>query len=795
MKNIISYCLFFYFLISASLYSQSDININQEKTTLALNDYFMMDRENIHIHLNKNSFITDETIWFKGYIIEKKTNIPYDATSNVYISLINIDGQKIQTQLFFAENSVFNGRIKLNSKLTTGKYYLQVYTNYMNNFSEDESSIYEITIINPSENNYVDTKIINYNDLDIQFYPESGTFLEGVANTVGVKIVDCNNNGIALKNAEVVDSKGNAVATFSTNQFGHGRFDILFTNDEVYKAIINIKQEKIEKYLPNPSLEGISLAINNYTFKDKTTIKLKTNPRTLKAIKNNPQTLVIQQNEATSYITFAFAENETEHSITIASAKILEGLNTIHLINSKGEKIAERIIYKPFQIKDNFELVAAQKRNDSIVISGKSSMLLSNLSISVLPSETVSEIPEKSIYNALQFDSFLLERSKNTAYYLNDLTRAKHFELDNFLLTQKSKYDWNTMLKNPPQKKYDFDSGLSIKGTVNNALTAGENYSIKANSLLLGLSQTTTINEKNEFLFENIFATDSIPIHFSLINRKLKPMELKVYCQILNNNRRFMKPFLTHKKECILITKNSVTDNSPFPIIRNAILLDSIEIFAKKKKEKLTNTLNYNNTAAQGYKITESVAGNFRDVLGFIRTHGYNVTIDGASVFITRRFSNSFSGNLSPVVYLDDMPIADFSQLLNFNLSSVDEIYVNKMGYGEGMTAPNGTIRIYSKSPGLSGKDNVKIKSKPFIVTNGFQQAVPYENPKYGNINDESFQKHGTIHWNPNVDTDTNGMFNFSIPNLYQTTVKVIIEGISSDGRIFSETKTLTIEK
>lgn len=788
-------CLFFCYLISSSLYSQSDLNANQEKITAALNDYFKMDRENIHLHLNKDLFLTNEAIWFKGYIIEKKTNIPYTPTSNVYISLIDINGQKIQTQLFFAENSVFDGTINLNSKLATGKYYLQVYTNYMNNFLEDESSIYEITIINPSENNYIDPKIINYKDLEIQFYPESGTFLEGIANTIGVKIVDCNNNGIVVKNAEIVDSKGNSVTTFSTNQFGFGRFDILYTNDEIYKAILNIKEEKIEKYLPNPSLEGISYAVNNYTFKDKTTIKLKTNARTLKAIKNIPQTLVIQHNEAVSYIPFAFAENKTEHSIIIASKNILEGLNTIHLINSNGEKIGERILYKPVQIKDNLELAVTQKRNDSILINGKSSMVLSNLSISILPSETVSEIPVKSIYNALQFDNFLSEPSKNMAYYLNDLTRTKHFELDNFLLTQKSKYNWNAMLKNPPQKKYDFDSGLSIKGTVNNALTAGENYNIKANSLLLGLDQTTTVNAKNEFQFENVFAIDSIPIHFSLMNKKLKPMELKVYCQILNNNRRFIKPFLIHKKECVLVTKNPITNNSPFPIIKNAILLDSISIIAKKKKDKLENTLKYNNTAAKGYKITESIAGTFGDVLGFIRTHGYNVTIDGGTVIITRGFSNSFSGNLSPVVYLDDIPVADFNFLLNYSLSSVDEIYVNKMGYGEGMTAPNGTIRIYSKTPGSYGKNYIKIRSKPFIVTNGFQRVVPFENPKYGNVNDESFLKFGTIHWNPNVETDTDGSFSFSIPNLYQTTVKVIIEGISSDGRVFSETKTLKIEE
>jgi hypothetical protein len=309
----------------------------------------------------------------------------------------------------------------------------------------------------------------------------------------------------------------------------------------------------------------------------------------------------------------------------------------------------------------------------------------------------------------------------------------------------------------------------------------------------LGLNQSTSVSNKNEFLFENIFAIDSTAIHFSLLNKKLKPEELKLYCQILNNNRKFLKPFIIDKKECVVITKNAFTDNSPFPKIENAIQLDSVNIISKKKKEMLVNTTNFNNSVAKGYKINENLANTFRDLLGFIRSHGYNVTVNGTEVIITRPFSNSFNGDLSPAIFIDDMPVDNFTYLLNYNLNSIDEIYVNKMGYGAGMTAPNGTIRIYSKNPGESLKSNIKIKSKPFIVKNGFQQPSAFENPKYTNVNDASFLKFGTIHWEPMVETDAEGMFKFSIPNLYQKTVKVVIEGISSDGKLISETKTLTI--
>ena len=787
-------CLIFISLVFSQLYSQTTININQEKITSALDEYFKMDRENIHLHLNKNTFLTDEEVWFKGYVIEKKTNIPFIATSNVYVTLLDPNGQKIATQLYYAENSIFSGRIKLNPTLSSGKYYLQVFTNYMNNFSEDESSTYEITIVNPLENNYVDTKVINYNDITIAFHPESGTFLEGISNTIGVKISDCNDNGISVKNAEIVDSKGNLITNFSTNANGFGRFDILYTNNEVYKAILEINDIKIEKNLPQPSLEGITFSVNNYTFKDKTTIKLKTNSITLQELKEAPNTLVIAQNQTASFISFSFKKNETERSFTIPNEKLAEGINTINLINASGKKIGERIIYKPYPISNKIDLIVSQKRNDSIVISGKSSMLLSNLSISVLPSETVSEIPEKSIYSSFLLDNFLLNPTKNSNYYLNDLTRVKHFELDNFLLTSKSKYDWNTTQGNPPQEKYTFDRGLNIKGTVNNNLSEIDSHKINLDYALLGLNETTALNNKNEFLFENILAIDSTSIYFTLVNKKLKATELKLYSQITNNNRKFLKPFIIHKKPCIKQNSNAFSDNTPFPKIKNAIQLDSITIFAKRKKEKLNNLNIHNNSAAKGYKITENVASLFRDVLGFIRSHGYNVSVEGGNVIISRQYTNSFNADRSPVIYLDDVLLNDFSILLNYNLDYVDEIYVNKMGYGAGILGANGTIRIYSKTESNGRGIGIKVKSKPFIVKDGFQPFVVYENPKYDNTQDVSFLKFGSVHWKPNVETDADGMFQFSIPNLFQSTIKVIIEGISSDGKLISETKTVTIQ-
>ena len=158
-------CLKIYFslllLVNAN-FIFSQVSITQESVSSKLADYYKFERENIHLHLNKVNYLTTEDIWFKGYIIEKKIKAPYAVTSNVYVNFLDSNGNKISNKLFYAENSTFQGTFKLDESLKTGKYFLQVYTNFMNNFSEDESSVFEVNIINPNEKNTIDDSKVNY---------------------------------------------------------------------------------------------------------------------------------------------------------------------------------------------------------------------------------------------------------------------------------------------------------------------------------------------------------------------------------------------------------------------------------------------------------------------------------------------------------------------------------------------------------------------------------------------------------------------------------------------------------
>ena len=102
-----------------------------------------------------------------------------------------------------------------------------------------------------------------------------------------------------------------------------------------------------------------------------------------------------------------------------------------------------------------------------------------------------------------------------------------------------------------------------------------------------------------------------------------------------------------------------------------------------------------------------------------------------------------------------------------------------------GSGGTNGSIRIYTKKTYVAKQSPNLIKSKSLIIKGGFQPLLEYENPKYVSYSNESFLKYGTIDWIPNVYTDENGNFEFTIPHFNQEKIKLNIQGIDNFGQLY----------
>ncbi|WP_035666417.1 hypothetical protein, partial [Flavobacterium gelidilacus] len=281
------FLLAFTFLFLTSNAQEQD---KHKTITKSINDYYSLASENIHLHFNKSVYLTNETIWFKGYVIDKKSNGLNYSTTNVYVRVLDSDKNEVVSKLFLCSNGIIIGHIKLNETYSSGTYYIHTYTNFMNNFEEDESSIFPIEIFNTKDS----PKTSNNNSLDnesITFGIEGGKLLFDCDNTVGVQIKGCSGKGVKLNNIKVYDSKNILINQFATNEQGYGKFDILKTKNEQYKIVVEQNTSNIEKNLPFVTTEGVSISVNNYSDEKKTFIKIHTNKFTFNKNKDKKFTL------------------------------------------------------------------------------------------------------------------------------------------------------------------------------------------------------------------------------------------------------------------------------------------------------------------------------------------------------------------------------------------------------------------------------------------------------------------------------------------------------------------------
>ncbi len=766
------------------------VNINaqqhsaeQDKVISSIKNYFEDDRENIYLHLNKEHYLSGEEIWYKGYVTEKKTNMPFTLTSSVFVALSDHNGNVLQTSLNYTSSSLLRGHISIPDTLSTGQYYVHAYTNFMNNFEEDESSKFPIYVINTAQGNDIDESVVNYDSVRITLSPEGGNLINDVANTVGVHVFDCNGKGIAAS-GNIVDNTGKELISFTTNTQGYGRLSITPKSGEAYKAECIIKEKKFSASLPYAKSRGIAFSINNYTFADKTVFAFKTNAATLSEIRNQPLSLVIFQGKNVTLATVKFSD-DTQLTITIPSSALSYGVNTVLLLDQNQNEIAHRLIYKADDPIAKTTVFGGTLKNGLARFNGQSALPSGNFSISVLPEKSADNAAD--IATTLLINNYLDSALQNPGYYFNTFSKQKHFELDSFLLCQEGKYKWMNIQHGIPEKKFDFDYGLSVKGKVNSTLSPKNDK--KAYMLVNGIKLNTPLNEKAEFRFEKLMVTDSTDISFFILDKAGETLPAKMYLQLDNNRRKFVKSFAETTSNCFASFLKPA--QQPFPKLRkNMIQLEQVDVKGKDKKAlNKENATRFGNGSATGRKITADDAVHYTDILGYLKYNGFNVSTSGGQIRIISN-NTSRNGSTGPAVYINDIMVYDYGMLQSYSLEQVDEIYINTFSFSPGSS---GTIRIYLK------KDAVLGKQKPsdlqvFKVLNGYQVYKGYKIPDYIDLHNEGFLKYGTIFWIPDVNTDADGKFDFSFPNVQQKTVRIVIQGIDPEGRLYSETRLLEIK-
>lgn len=777
ITRLLTCCLLFAALLLGQNLTAQD---NKEKIAKALEEYFDLERENIHVHLDKNIFMPTEKIWFKGYMYHRKKSMPFFPSTNIFVNLMDSDGKIVDTELLYGSSGNFSGSLPLTG-LKTGKYYLQFYTNWMNNFAEDESAVYEVTVINPEDGPNNLLKSIPA-EVSITLSPEGGSLINGIRNLVGIQVLGCNQKPVNISEATVLDSNGNVLEKIQINKQGYGKFDI--QGNKPGKVVVQYNNTQFEQVLPPVLSTGIAMEVNSYTSAT-TTITLRTNKQTLEADGSKPFLVAIHQDDKYAIYEADFKGN-TELIIPISSSELFPGVNTIRILDSSLNQVAERMIYNhTITITDaTVEKDRPEWEYDrEYKIQLKPNM---NASIAVLPMGTTAIDETYDLYGDLLISPYLEKNSKIFGrQYLGENTRGKKYELDLLLLNHKSKYSWNNILNNPPKSDYNFDIGLSLKCKIDKKLRSKSDYKVKITSASAMIDESVDLNDENEFYLNHLIVADSTYLRFTLFEDRIKKESLKLTPIVSNADRKYNKPFSPPATCATFLPPTETEADIPLPNYRLDIVnLD--EVTVKAKGTKLRYEKGMGNSQLRGYKISETDSRNFFYILDLIRYHGFDVENDGLHVGIYGRTVNTINGQrTTPMVWVDNMPIMSFDQLLGIYTDDVDELYIHPHVPAPSVANKMGWIKIYMKKD-FSHWDKKKKQEASYIVKNGFQKIVPFTNADYTSFSDKGFVNFGILDWQPLAIADENGVYKLTLPYYGEGPVKLVIEGINPDGSVYS---------
>ncbi|WJS96523.1 hypothetical protein NYQ10_08675 [Flavobacterium johnsoniae] len=788
MKLIIR---FFSFLFCLQSFSQAISN--QDKITKYLTDYFSEDREIIHVQFNKNIYTNNEDIGFKGYIFSKNNNIPNSTTTNVQLIVYNNENQIVQKQLLYAQGGIFSGGIHLNEKFKGGNYHFHFYTNWMNNFKEDDSFNQTIEIIDTKEPYTFKTNEPNWKTAEIRLFPEGGIILNDIVNTIGVKITDCNKKGIEITNGVILDSKSNEVASFHTNQMGNGVFYFTPNLNEKYTLKINTDKLEIEHPLDKISETGLILTEHNYPTKNNLIVVLKTNKKGLQVYQNKKFIVLIQQNGNSMQQEVTFNNNKTEQPIFFDKSFLPNGINTARVLDEDLNEITQRLAYIEHDVTPTTIIQTKTTANDSIILSGKTEAGKGHLSISILPEKIISGTQKKSILGTFYLNAYLDKPVNDNYFYFNPENKTRLQDIELLLVTQpKSKYLWENIKAGPPKITYESEKGITINGKVEKEQKTNSKYKISLFSAKNNLFEATDIDQNNDFKFEHFFVQDSTVLGFQMTNEQNAPLTTKLEARIARTEPRFVLEPSFEKIICPIIKKDAnPIFNFPPPKAKVSELKE-VAIKNTFKKQVFIHKAEVS-PMARAFKSDDK---DYRTVLEFISINGYLVSnsMDGKVAIYDRR---SRDQPTSPSIYIDNTLIYNFEQLLNMTLNQTDEIYIDRNGissisgiHSEGkIVNAQGTIKIFMKI----GKNNDLFKQKytTLVVTKGFAQNFTYKTALLEN--QEEFNYFGTLNWSPNIELNNGSDYQIKIPKNGQKEINVLLEGFTDEGYLISEVKKIPI--
>jgi len=567
--------------------AQQEVNSNTTTLEKAYRAYFKEARKSIHLHLNKTTFASGEHIWFSSYMHNTKTNSISLDEAYIYVDLLDDKGKRIASKTIRYIEGFGKGEFLIDPKFNSGNYFLQAYTHPMNGYKEDDSSVYPIEIINFDQGRAgYQTSSPKASDLLIDLQPEGNAYVKNVFSTFGVSVSTVA-NGMVVPDSMILESYGSTQQDkkILINKMGVGKFSLVPKKGTRHIVKTYYKDSIIISPLPTPKATGYAIAVDHNHEKQQLLVTIATNGQTKTT---NKLSLLVHKDGSIFNLPIAIG-SDFKQNLVIPYNELYSGVNTLTLI--QGDTIlSERMVFhQPFSKRLSSKVLNTTKTNDSIIVYVKNTISkntrnLHKASISILPGETKTSTTPKDIATSFLLNwHFSRELLPYAQQLLNQNTAASRHELDLLLiLNGKSRYDWNTIKNAKDRLKLGTTEVASVTGYVNIFDTDNDSLQVMLYSTENGIFETTFLNDKKEFSFDQLSLAKDSKISFTLLNKEGKPVYANFFFTVQPIKNPFKHPY--QPKVAKQGERPTEVDENTTVLFKDIQQLDEVVVTDKKLK-------------------------------------------------------------------------------------------------------------------------------------------------------------------------------------------------------------------
>lgn len=736
-------------------------------------------KENIHLHLNKTTFLDGERLWFKAYIQDQERKLPYTSTSNLHVGIYDANGNEVKRKLLYVENGMAQGDFAIDSTLLDTEYTVLAWTNYMRNFKELEPFRQGIKILRDGMEEEPQEV-----DMEISIYPEGGALIAGAYNNIGILGNNGSGQAVAVDDLELVDGTGNTIrSNITTNQFGMGKLGFMVEQGKSYyvqRQRLGLDMVKVRLPAAMTNLIGLNIENNG---KDHVFLKLVASEETFKVADGNTYTLAIYQDG------FVLLEdikvNRQEPVISLRRDRLPKGVLTVSLFDSELNPIAYRMFFNHRVDEEAFNNLevdyCSTKFGDSIqvdLILPEGIEQKVNVSLSMLPGFSMADNADNSIRSSFTLRPYIAQ-SFQDRYYFQEQDRKKRFELDKRLLIEGwGKYDWNSRELSQEKREFEVENGIEFSGKVMDADLSEEKQIYLVTELSSTMEFMALLDDKSFMGNMKLFEGDSLAL--SLIGKKGKLR--KPEAELLFENKEKIKQVPewvakeTSKRQPSRTNDHAV--ESFFDIGERTIALAEVTV-----SERAVRNNKYQLSAqVEGRVVGDVEINRYRSVKTYLQRLGFLIRVDedgfGVKAIVPR-----YPFPVAPIII--DGIVASTGEVINMPLSSAQFIT-----YSKATDSPFISISL-NKNYIPPNRRNTYLK---FAIENGYARPQEYFTPNYPDYSSAMYRRFGAIWWEGSIDLGSEIHVSITIPTKNQKNLKLYVEGMGETGALIAKSTTIELE-